>query len=201
LRDHERAAQALAAGEALAHGPFANDAEASRQFALLRVTMLVRARRPASAVDPRLDPSPRAAGVRSLTPRVDGARAGCAGAQAQRRPGRRRGRCARRPRPCRTWVAEHKKDALAWQTLAQCAEPLGLRLRSLRAGAEAAYASGDVLARWNRLRVARQIAQETRSDDYIEVSVIQSRPARDGSRPAPSCWPRCAAIEHPEDTQ
>ena len=72
-------------------------------------------------------------------------------------------------------MAEHRRDALAWQTLAQCAEPLGLRLRSLRAGAEAAAANGDILGAVDRLRAARQIALDTRSDDFVEVSVIQAR--------------------------
>jgi predicted Zn-dependent protease len=74
-----------------------------------------------------------------------------------------------------TWVAEHKKDALAWQTLSQTAEPLGLRLRSLRAGAEAAHANGDVLGAVDRLRAARQVGIDTRTDDYVELAIIHSR--------------------------
>ncbi len=99
-----------------------------------------------------------------------------------------------------TWVAEHKRDALAWQTLAQCAEPLGLRLRSLRAGAEAAYAGGDLLGAVDRLRAARQVALDTRSDDYVEVSVIQSR-LRELEADRRRLLAEMRGDRHPEDVQ
>jgi len=174
LRDFERALQTLAAGEAMARGPFAQEPEALRQFALLRVDILAERGGPPAQLGPALTAAlaPLATDrsrVAMLT-RADAA-------LARQRSGEPAATEALRQatESLQTWVSEHKRDALAWQTLARCAEPLGLRLRSLRAGAEAAYANGDVLGAVDRLRVARQIAQETRSDDYIETSVIQAR--------------------------
>lgn len=174
LRDFDRALQAIDAGEALARGPFAKDPEALRQFALLRVSMLAERGGPAAQLSPALTSAlAPLAGDRSRPVMIVRAQA----AQARLRSGDPGAAEALRQstEALQTWASEHKRDALAWQTLAQCAEPLGLRLRSLRAGAEAAYANGDVLGAVDRLRAARQIAQETRSDDYVEVSVIQSR--------------------------
>jgi predicted Zn-dependent protease len=74
-----------------------------------------------------------------------------------------------------TWVTEHRADATAWQSLAQCAEAQGLRLRSLRAWAEVAAATGDVMGAVDRFRVAQKIASEDAHSDYVEASVIQSR--------------------------
>jgi predicted Zn-dependent protease len=199
LRDHERAAQALMAGEALARGPFASDAEASRQFALLRVAMLAERGGPPAQLNPALtqalaplasDRSRPALMVRAQAALARQRSGDPAAAEALRQA----------TEAMQTWVAEHKKDALAWQTLAQCAEPLGLRLRSLRAAAEAAYASGDVLGAVDRLRVARQIAQETRSDDYIEVSVIQSR-LREMEADRRRLLAEMRGERHPEDVQ
>ncbi|MEK8030555.1 M48 family metalloprotease [Ideonella sp. DXS29W] len=174
LRDFAQAEQSISAGEALARGPFANEPEARRQFALLRVSMLVERGGAAAEWGPALTNAlAPLANDRSRPVMILRAQA----ALARQRMGDRAAPEALRQatEALQTWVAEHKRDALAWQTLAQCAEPLGLRLRSLRAGAEAAYANGDLLGAVDRLRVARQIAQETRSDDYVEVSVIQSR--------------------------
>jgi predicted Zn-dependent protease len=74
-----------------------------------------------------------------------------------------------------TWVSEHKADALAWQLLSQCAEPLGLRLRSLRAGAETALARGDVQGAADRFRAAQRAAKSAGPDEYLEASIIESR--------------------------
>ena len=174
LRDFDRGLRILAAGETLAAGPLAKEPEAARQFAMLKVAMLSERGGPAAQLGPALtdalaplksDHSRPALMVRAQAA-LARQRSGDPGAAEALRQA---------TEALQTWVAEHKRDALAWQTLAQCAEPLGLRLRSLRAGAEAAYAGGDILGAVDRLRAARQIAQDTRSDDYIEVSVIQSR--------------------------
>jgi predicted Zn-dependent protease len=174
LRDFAQAAQAIDAGEALVRSHFAKEPEAVRQFALMRASMLVERGGPATQLGPALTSALAAlANDRSRPAMIVRAQA----ALARQRSGDPGAAEALRQatEALQTWVAEHKRDALAWQTLAQCAEPLGLRLRSLRAGAEAAFSNGDVLGAVDRLRVARQIAQDTRSDDYVEVSVIQSR--------------------------
>jgi predicted Zn-dependent protease len=174
LRDFDRALQTLAAGEALARGPFAREPEAARQFALLRASILAERGGAPDQLGPALTAAlAPLAGDRSRPAMFARAEA----ALARQRSGEPAAAEALRQatEALQTWVAEHKRDALAWQTLSRCAEPLGLRLRSLRAAAEAAYAGGDVLGAVDRLRVARQIAQDTRSDDYIETAVIQSR--------------------------
>ncbi|MEO5733392.1 MAG: M48 family metalloprotease [Rubrivivax sp.] len=78
-----------------------------------------------------------------------------------------------------TWVAEQPRDAAAWQSLSQTADALGLRLRSLRAAAEAQVALGDVNGAIDRLRAAQSVtADAARSgvpQDFIEASVIDSR--------------------------
>ncbi len=75
-----------------------------------------------------------------------------------------------------TWVAEHRGDAAAWSLLAQCADALGLRLRSLRAEAEARAALGDLSGAIDRLRAAqRQARSASGAPDFIEASIIDAR--------------------------
>jgi predicted Zn-dependent protease len=75
-----------------------------------------------------------------------------------------------------TWVAERRNDATAWALLAQCADALGLRLRALRADAEAHAALGDVGGAMERLRAAQRLARSDASaPDFIEASIIDSR--------------------------
>jgi predicted Zn-dependent protease len=174
LRDFDRALRSLDSADALVRSSFAKEPEAARQFALLRMAVLSERGGPAAQLGPALNQAaaPLAADVSrpALMVRAQAA-------LARQRAGDPAARDALRQatEALQTWVAEHKKDALAWQTLAQTAEPLGLRLRSLRAGAEAAHANGDVLGAVDRLRAARQVGIETRSDDYVELAIIQSR--------------------------
>jgi predicted Zn-dependent protease len=75
-----------------------------------------------------------------------------------------------------TWVAEHKIDATAWGLLGQCADLLGLKLRSLRAQAEAQAAIGDIGGAMDRLRAAQRLARSSGgTPDFIESSIIDSR--------------------------
>ncbi len=73
-----------------------------------------------------------------------------------------------------TWVAEHPRDVLAWTLLAQCAEPLGQRLRAIRAEAEVHAAQGDLVGAIDRLR-AGQLAARNGKLDFVEASIIDSR--------------------------
>ena len=73
-----------------------------------------------------------------------------------------------------TWVAEHPRDVLAWTLLSQCAEPLGLKLRAIRAEAEAHAAQGDLLGAIDRLRAAQKLSRVGRVD-FVEASIIDSR--------------------------
>ena len=75
-----------------------------------------------------------------------------------------------------TWVSERRGDATAWALLGQSAGVLGLRLRSLRAEAEARAALGDIGGAMDRLRAAqRQSRSAGAAPDFIEASIIDAR--------------------------
>jgi predicted Zn-dependent protease len=74
-----------------------------------------------------------------------------------------------------TWVSENKGDGAAWSLLAQGADLLGLKLRSLRAEAEAAAARGDLPGAIDRLRAAQREARSGAKPDFIEASIIDAR--------------------------
>jgi predicted Zn-dependent protease len=74
-----------------------------------------------------------------------------------------------------TWLADHAQDGGAWLMLARTTEVLGLKLRSLRAGAEARAAAGDLAGAIDRLRAAQSSARSAKGQDFIEASVIDAR--------------------------
>lgn len=74
-----------------------------------------------------------------------------------------------------TWLADHPRDALAWQTLAGVHEAQGQRPRALRAAAEARAAVGDLTGAIDRLRVAQQSLRDDTPGDFIEASVLDVR--------------------------
>ena len=73
-------------------------------------------------------------------------------------------------------MADQPQDAAAWQLLSGTSEAIGLRLRSLRAGAEAQAARGDLTGAIDRMRAAQSAARTaSEGQDFIEASVIDSR--------------------------
>ncbi len=81
-----------------------------------------------------------------------------------------------------TWVSDHSQDAAAWELLAATSQALvggsegqGMRLRSLRAGAEARVVLGDLTGAIDRLRSAQQVSRGATGQDFIEGSVIDAR--------------------------
>ncbi len=74
-----------------------------------------------------------------------------------------------------TWVAERPRDALAWELLAASADGLGLKLRSMRAAAEARAVLGDINGAIDRLRAAQAATRTAAGQDFIEASVIDAR--------------------------
>jgi predicted Zn-dependent protease len=75
-----------------------------------------------------------------------------------------------------TWVADHREDATAWQLLAQTTDRQGLKLRALRAEAEAQAALGNLPGAIDRLRAGQQVARQGGAGtDFIEASVIDAR--------------------------
>ncbi|HEX4509266.1 MAG TPA: M48 family metalloprotease [Burkholderiaceae bacterium] len=73
-----------------------------------------------------------------------------------------------------TWVALHPKDSYAWTLLSQCAEPLGQKLRAIRAEAESHAARGDVFGALDRMRAGQRAAREPNAD-FVEASIIDTR--------------------------
>ena len=74
-----------------------------------------------------------------------------------------------------TWVSDNNQDATAWETLAATSEALNLRLRGLRAAAEARAVLGDLTGAIDRLRAAQQTTRGATGQDFIEGSVIDAR--------------------------
>ena len=75
-----------------------------------------------------------------------------------------------------TWLADNRHDATAWTLLASTADAIGLRLRALRANAEARAAEGDLTGAIDRLRAAQGAARgATAGQDFIDASIIDAR--------------------------
>ena len=74
-----------------------------------------------------------------------------------------------------TWLADQPHDPAAWLLLASTAEAIDLHLRSLRAGAEAQAALGDIGGAIDRMRAAQSAAKAPLAQDFIEASVIDAR--------------------------
>ena len=74
-----------------------------------------------------------------------------------------------------TWLADAPTDPLAWELLSGTSLALGMKLRGLRAGAEARAAVGDLSGAIDRLRSAQQSSRGAVGQDFIEGSVIDTR--------------------------
>jgi len=74
-----------------------------------------------------------------------------------------------------TWLSEQTQDAAAWELLAATSEALGLKLRGMRAAAEARVMLGDLTGAIDRLRTAQTASRTAAGQDFIEASVIDAR--------------------------
>ncbi len=74
-----------------------------------------------------------------------------------------------------TWLADAPHDAAAWELLASTSDALGLKLRSMRAAAEARVVLGDLTGAIDRLRAAQGASRTAVGQDFIEGSVIDAR--------------------------
>ena len=74
-----------------------------------------------------------------------------------------------------TWLADAPHDAAAWELLASTSDQLGLKLRSMRAAAEARLVLGDLTGAIDRLRAAQGASRAAVGQDFIEASVIDAR--------------------------
>ena len=78
--------------------------------------------------------------------------------------------------PLQTWVADHPRDGLAWQTLARVWRSQGQEMRALRAEAEAQVAHYDYAAAVDRFKAAQDLARKAGAKaDYFEASIIDTR--------------------------
>ena len=75
------------------------------------------------------------------------------------------------------WVAEHPRDALAWEALSNLYTIQGQRLRAMRAQAEARVAVLDYSAALDRFKAGQDLAKTggATGADYIESSIIDAR--------------------------
>jgi predicted Zn-dependent protease len=101
------------------------------------------------------------------------ARAALAWAQAE--PTQATAEARRVTEDLQTWVTDRPGDAAAWEQLATTAEAAGLRLRAMRAQAEARAAVGDLTGAIDRLRAAQSSARDVVGQEFIEASVIDAR--------------------------
>lgn len=76
----------------------------------------------------------------------------------------------------RTWVADHPKDAMAWQLLAVAYGQQNQNLRAIRADAESRAAQLDYAGALDRLKAAQGLMRSNPgSADYVEGSIIDTR--------------------------
>ncbi len=167
LREGARAQAALDAADPLARRAAPTDARAARALALLQAQVAMANNQPERAWA-ALDAAPVGTPRPMLLARAQLALDASRGSPT---PALRTSTEA-----LQTWVAERRGDASAWALLGQSAGVLGLRLRSLRAEAEARAALGDIGGAMDRLRAAqRQARTAGAAPDFIEASIIDSR--------------------------
>ncbi|MCX7255992.1 MAG: M48 family metalloprotease [Polaromonas sp.] len=76
----------------------------------------------------------------------------------------------------RLWVAQHPKDALAWQLLAQAYGQQNQPVRAIRADAESRVAQLEYAGALDRLKAAQNLMRsQPGSADYVEASILDTR--------------------------
>lgn len=74
------------------------------------------------------------------------------------------------------WVAEHPRDAMAWQVLATAYGQQNQPVRAIRADAESRVAQLDYAAALDRFKAAQGLMRSNPgSADYVEASIIDTR--------------------------
>ncbi len=75
-----------------------------------------------------------------------------------------------------TWVADHPRDAQAWQLLAAAHAAMGRSVAAVRAEAEVNVAQLDYTAALTRFKVAQDMARKSSLPaDHIEASIVDTR--------------------------
>ena len=174
LRDHAMAQVAVQQATTLVANTRPHDAQVERYLQLLQAQVAL-VRGDAALAVQTLDritrePQSRAPMMQRAQAALDWQRQG--GAQATLATAELR----RSTEALQTWVSGHPRDGTAWNLLSTTAEAIGLRLRALRANAEARAAEGDLNGAIDRLRAAQQAARTASvGQDFIEASIIDAR--------------------------
>lgn len=74
-----------------------------------------------------------------------------------------------------SWVVQHPRDALAWQTLARAYQAQGQALRAIRAEAESRVAHLDYAGAVERFKAAQALPAAQRAADPMELAIVDSR--------------------------
>jgi len=74
-----------------------------------------------------------------------------------------------------SWVVQHPRDALAWQTLARAYQAQGQTLRAIRAEAESRVAHLDYAGAVERFKAAQALPAAQRAADPMELAIVDSR--------------------------
>ena len=169
LRDAAAAQALLARLQALVQG----DAPALRQAQLLAAEVALAAGRAAQAVQQVPPGQGRPELLLRTQARLQAAQAGQA-AQGGALPAT--GAVQDWAPPLQTWLANHPRDAGAWQALAGVWQAQGRQLRAVRAEAEAHAARYDYAAAVDRFKAGQALARQSReADDFVEASIIDTR--------------------------
>ena len=90
----------------------------------------------------------------------------------------RTGQASTAAQQLQTWVANHPRDAQAWQLLSSAYAALGQSLRAIRADAEAQAAHLDYAGALDRFKAGQDLARDLSrrgAADHIEASIIDTR--------------------------
>lgn len=86
------------------------------------------------------------------------------------------GKADRAAQSLQTWLADHPRDAQAWQLLALANQGLGRTVAAVRDEAEASMAQLDYNAAQTRFKAAQNLARKsTAGADHIEASIVDTR--------------------------
>ena len=169
-KDHPRAERQAALALQMAAGATPREPQAERVLRLLQAQVLLNAGDAAGALQ-SLDMLPGAAAERP--PML--LRAQAALALQRSAPEAAKEPLRSSTENLQVWVAEQPHDAAAWELLAATSQAQGLKLRSMRADAEARAVLGDLTGAIDRLRAAQAASRTAGGQDFIEGSIIDAR--------------------------
>ena len=168
LRDQARAERQVALALQLSQGAMPRDVRAERVLRLLQAQVLINAGDATGALTvlDALDAPARPGLLLQAQAALLLQRSDSAAAAAPLRSS---------TESLQTWLAENKHDPAAWELLSATSDALGLKLRSMRAAAEARASVGDLNGAIDRLRAAQSATRSATGQDFIEASVIDAR--------------------------